>query len=125
MVLPRRRLNKAHRIGVQSSPRAVARTRRIGLRGSQGGVARTLRTALLHSRFSRRRFLRDTAGAGLLLGIAPQSVPAQGGHAERRTLFFNFSRPEGLALNAAGQPAHYFVTVGGQTYPLQPVSRNR
>jgi hypothetical protein len=39
-------------------------------------------------------------------------------------LFFNFSRPEGLTLNAAGKPADYFLAVGGQTYSLQPLNRN-
>jgi hypothetical protein len=48
----------------------------------------------------------------------------QGGNVERRTLFFNLSRPGGLALDAAGKPASYFLTVGGETHRLQPLSEN-
>ena len=51
MVVPQTRLKKARSVGIRSSRHALART---------------LKTARAHSRFSRRKFLRQAAGAGFL-----------------------------------------------------------
>src|SRR5262249_45958854 len=110
MVRSRTRANKARSVG-------ILRSRRV--------IARTPKTARARSRFSRRNFLRQTAGAGILMSVAPRSAYGQRANVERRTLFFNLSRPQGLALDAAGRPANYFLMVGGQSHRLQPVSENR
>lgn len=109
---------------VLSNRKGVRVVRKIRVRRDGRAIAKTLRTARMHARFSRRRFLHQTAGAGLLLSLASRLAEAQAGTVERRTLFFNFMRPDGLAQDAAGKPAQYFLTVGGQTYQLHPVSQN-
>ncbi|MBV8867126.1 MAG: hypothetical protein JO210_17145 [Acidobacteriaceae bacterium] len=98
--------------------------RKITLRRDRRTIARTLKIARAHSRFSRRKFLHQTAGTSLLLSLAPHLLEGQTGNTEQQTLFFNLSRPEGLARDGAGNPARYFLTVGGRNYPLQPVSEN-
>src|SRR3954466_5701155 len=100
----------------------VKKVRSVGMRSSRRAIAGRLKTPRARSRFSRRKFLRHTAGAGLLMSVAPQSLPGQAKNVERRSLFFNLSRPHGLALDAAGKPANYFLTVGGRTYRLNPLS---
>src|SRR5689334_10500238 len=96
--------------------------RKIRVRRAGRSIARTLRTAGAHSRFSRRKFLHQTAGSSLLLSLAPHLLEGQTGNVKRETLFFNLSRPAGFARDAAGNPAPYFLTVGGRDYRLQPVS---
>ncbi len=104
--------------------RSFRTRRKIRVRRDNRSIARTLRAARAHSRFSRRKFLHQTAGSSLLLSLAPHLLEGQAGSIERQTLFFNLSRPEGLAQDSAGQPAPYFITVGGRHHRLQPVSEN-
>ncbi len=76
-------------------------------------VAKTLKTARSRSRSSR-----------LLLSLSPQLSKPQTANTERRTVFFNFSHPQGLFQDESDRPRRYFFNVGGRSYRLTPVSEN-
>lgn len=80
---------------------------------------RTLRGVRSHSRFSRRRFLRRTAAAGLLMGLSPELTKPQAQNNSSRTLFFNLAHEDSLYSSNSNQQKQYFFTIAGSTYQLK------
>jgi hypothetical protein len=83
-------------------------------------VSKTLKIARTHSTFSRRRFLNRTLAAGALLSVSRRLAESEPGEDAQRPIFFNLSRPQGLSIASKG----YFLTIGGNTYPLRLVSQD-
>jgi hypothetical protein len=97
-------------------------TRSIGSRRT--ARSRNLKTLRSRSRFSRRKFLGQTAGTGLLLRLAPNLGKAQSeGVNAPRTLFFNLAREQSLAGEESYARQRHFFNIGGQSYTLKQVTQ--
>ncbi len=98
-------------------------TRAAGFRRRAARV-RNLKSLRSRSRFSRRKFLGQTAGTGLLLGLAPKLGKAQSEEAKTpRTLFFNLAREQNLAGEEAYARQRHFFNIGGHSYTLKQVKQ--
>jgi hypothetical protein len=99
-----------------SFPRVQARRRRKPISATQA-----LR---MYSRFTRRRFLAQSAASGLILGLPSNSDSAQPETAKRRPLFFNLANLVSTSGERSRRRHRPFFHIGGHTYELSSVEDN-
>ena len=97
--------------------------RRVKVRPNNRAIARTLRRACSQALLAAQVSPSDRRGR---FGALSCSSPYGGANRKRRTLncVLQPVASGGFGARCCGQPAPYYLTVGGQTYTLQPVSRN-
>ncbi len=99
-----------------SSPRVQARRRRKPISATQA-----LR---MYSRFTRRRFLAQSAASGVILGLPSNSDSAQPETAKRGPLFFNLANLVSTSGERSRRRHRPFFHIGGHTYELSSVDDN-
>ena len=95
------------------------RSRSTRLRADSTRAKNSLKAFRSLSGFSRRRFMSQTAAAGLLLGVSPELGNAQSEDVESRVLFFNLSRQASSTVDETYKRKRYFLSVGGQRHELK------
>lgn len=95
--------------------------------GTRGRVARSKATKTLRFRNgSRRKFLAQTVGTGLLIGLSAKRSKAQSEseEADKPVLFFNLFREQSMSGEDAHSRERRFFNIGGKSYHLKRVKEH-